>query len=747
MGATSVTLSPPADAAAATQIRALAVAAAARFHGVDLDGSALRAGDDGIAPPAALVAWARNGGLWARALRLRPAQVWAIDTKAPVVLLLRDGGAVLMVAADAARRLVAVRHSRLPAGAPPLVLDEVALSDLWDGETILLKAHTARAAAQDEPFGLGWVARLLRRESRAMRDLVLASAVLSVLTVLPPMITMTVIDQVVTHRHLSTLILASLLIGTAMLAETILGHVRRQMVQSVGARVDARLHLHVFERLLRLPLDFFERNQAGAVWSMTGPQLTRIREFLTGRLLTALLDTMTLLVLLPVLFWLQPVLTWMVLAAAGLIAAVIVGFMRPMRTRVQRWIAAETARSSVIVEMLHGIRTIKSLALEPHRADLWDSRVAEATDARLAAGRFSGLPQTLIAPIEAFMQRGVLLVGAYLVVMNAGAVSPGSLIAFMLLSARIAQPLSNLARLIEGIEEVKTAAAMAGSVLNRTPETADPASGLRPRIAGAVSFARVAYAYPGTPERALDGVSFDIPAGTMLGIVGRSGSGKSTLTRLLQGIGRPLEGQVRIDGIDLRDINLAHLRRNLGVVLQENFLFRGTVTDNILAGRPGLTLADAMRAAELAGAAEFIERMPNGYATCLEENAANISGGQRQRLAIARALVHDPRVLVLDEATSALDPESEAAVNANLAAIGAGRTMVIVSHRLSSLTRCHRILVMERGRVLDIGPHRELLARCDTYRTLWQQQNGAGDVADRPQPALRLRTSFILQGA
>jgi ABC-type bacteriocin/lantibiotic exporter with double-glycine peptidase domain len=221
----------------------------------------------------------------------------------------------------------------------------------------------------------------------------------------------------------------------------------------------------------------------------------------------------------------------------------------------------------------------------------------------------------------------------------------------------------------------------------------------------------------------LESVTFEVGAGTMLGVVGRSGSGKSTLTRLLQGINREYTGFLRIDGSDLREINLTYLRRSLGVVMQDNFLFRGTVLDNITAGRPDLTLEDAVRAARLAGAEEFIERLPKGYETWIEEASANLSGGQRQRLAIARALVTDPRILILDEATNALDPESEALVNANLMGIADGRTMVIVSHRLSSLVNCDRILVMDRGRAVDMGPHRELVERCAIYRQLWQQQN------------------------
>ena len=579
------------------------------------------------------------------------------------------------------------------------------------------------AAPEDAPFSFGWVAQLVWMERHAMRDVGLASLVLSILTVLPPLMVMTVIDQVVTHQSLSTLVLMSLLIGTAMLAETLLGYTRRQLIQIVGARVDAKLNLHVFQRILRLPLDYFERNQAGIIWSKTGLQINKIREFLTGRLLTTALDLVTLIVLLPILFYLQPVLSWMVLLAAGLIAGIIIAFMKPMSHRVTRLIDAESAKSSIMVETLHGIRTVKSLALEPQQSDNWDEKVAEATQAKLAVGRMANLPQMLINPIEGFMQRGVLLLGAYIALTDPGTVPVGGLVAFMMLSARVAQPLASLAKLMEDIGEVRTATMLAGTVLNQRPEAANPSAGIRPRFRGAISFNKVTYSYPGATSPALIQIGFGIAPGTVLGVVGRSGSGKSTITRLLQGISRDYQGMVAIDGIDLRDINLAHLRRSLGVVLQENFLFRGTIAENILAVRPGLTLADAVHAARLAGAAEFIERLPGGYETMIEEGSPNLSGGQRQRLAIARALVHDPRILILDEATSALDPESEAVVNANIASMARGRTMMIVSHRLSSLTDCNAILVLDQGRVLDIGSHHELLQRCATYQHLWHQQN------------------------
>jgi subfamily B ATP-binding cassette protein HlyB/CyaB len=321
------------------------------------------------------------------------------------------------------------------------------------------------------------------------------------------------------------------------------------------------------------------------------------------------------------------------------------------------------------------------------------------------------------------MSFGIILVGAYLALNESGHSNMvGALFAFMMLSTRAAQPLVGLVRLIEDQEEFRTAVGEAASVINQPSERNAASGGLRPKFAGAISFEDVTFAYCGTKVPALDQLSFTVPAGSMLGIVGRSGSGKSTVTRLLQGINRDYSGFVKIDGSDLREINLRHLRSSLGVVLQDNFLFRGSIRDNIIAGRPGFTLADAVRCARVAGAEEFIERMPSGYDTCIEEGSPNLSGGQKQRLVVARALIADPRLLILDEATSALDPESEALVNANLRRIATGRTMVIASHRLSSLTKCDQILVLDRGRVIDIAPHRTLLERCALYRQLWSQQ-------------------------
>jgi ATP-binding cassette subfamily B protein len=258
--------------------------------------------------------------------------------------------------------------------------------------------------------------------------------------------------------------------------------------------------------------------------------------------------------------------------------------------------------------------------------------------------------------------------------------------------------------------------------MDHAPERDPNQRGTRPQIAGRLEFQGVRFRYEGISTPALNDISFAIEEGQMIGVVGRSGSGKTTLTRLIQGIHTAQEGQIRLDGCDIRHIDLPHLRRAIGVVLQDNILFRGTIFDNIAAARADATLAEVMEAARMAGAEEFIERLPRSYETSVEENAANFSGGQRQRIAIARALLTKPRLLLFDEATSALDPESEAIVQQNLAQIARGRTMIIVSHRLSALVKSDAILVLDRGAVADFAPHQTLLERCGIYRHLWDQQ-------------------------
>jgi ABC-type bacteriocin/lantibiotic exporter with double-glycine peptidase domain len=545
---------------------------------------------------------------------------------------------------------------------------------------------------------------------------------------------MTTINTVVQYHSVNTLILIVTVLFIGLIFEMILTWGRKLLTVVMAAKLDARLNLLIFERLLTLPIDFFEKNQAGELSYKVG-QIYQVRDFLTGRLMTTFIDIVMVLLLLPILFYMNATLAWTVLIAATGIALIIGAFLRPLGRMTARIIAAESAKGSVLVESIYGIRTVKALALEPLRAAEWDRRVADTAALHLAAGKLSNWPAILTMPFQRYTQVGVLALGAYMAISSNNPLVVGSLFGFMMLGGRVAAPLVSLAGLMEDVQNAQAAIGQVGYVLNRPTEKRALTHGLRPKFEGAIEFNDVTFKYEGTKLPALDRMTFSIPAGTMLGLVGRSGSGKSTVTRLLQGINREYTGQIKIDGTDMREINLRHLRKNFGMVLQDNFLFRGSVRDNILAGRPGLSFEDAVRAARLAGAEEFIERLPNGYDTFIQEGSPNLSGGQKQRLAIARAVVSDPRVLILDEATSALDPESEALVNANLLRIAKGRTMVIVSHRLSSLIDCDVIMVLDAGRTIDLGPHRELVERCAIYRHLWLQQNRHLDPQGRHHPA------------
>ncbi len=698
--------------------------AAAKYHGIELDPKTFQAEPNEVSPsPATLVRWLDDQGMVARGMHLKWRYLVRMTNTPPIVLMFKDGSAGLFVSADYGRGVVWLRDPMGGESEPLVAVDELRLSQVWTGDVLLVRRARSQAEAES-PVDVRWLTRVVMREKKSLRDIMLSSMVLSVLTILPALIIMQVINKVIGQHSLATLFSITMILITITFYETLLSYARRELVLVMTARIDSRISIHVFNRLLALPLEYFERQQTGQVIGRV-MAIYKVRDFMTGSLLRTFLDMFTLVLILPFLFFLSSTLAWMVLAAAGAIGLIVVIFMGPVSYYVGRVTNAEMERGSVMYESIAGIRTLKTLALEPARRQEWDEKTAEVTRWKLAAGRMSNWPQTIIMPIEMFISRGVLLVGAYIALTDTSgsSVGAGGLVAFMMLGGRVASPLVGFARLLEDFTEVRASLGEVGSVLNNPTETRALTTGMRPKILGGLSFTDVNFSYPGAANKALDDLNFEIPAGTMLGVVGRSGSGKSTVTRLLQGVSRSYTGYLKLDGVDMREINLNHLRRSFGVVLQDNFLFRGTVRDNITAGRPGLTLDDVVRAARLAGAEEFIERMPAGYETFIEEGSTNISGGQKQRLAIARALISDPKLLILDEATSALDPESEALVNANLARIGKGRTMVIVSHRLSSLVDCDQILVMEQGRVNDIAPHNVLVERCAIYRQLWLQQN------------------------
>ncbi len=588
----------------------------------------------------------------------------------------------------------------------------------WDGSLILCKrARHLRDA--DQKFGLRWFAPEILRHARLFRDVALAAVACNVIGLSTPLLFQVIIDKVVPHRGYQTLATVVLIFLLLTLLDGMLFYIRQRLLLLATNKIDARLAARTYRRMLSLPMPFFEHIAAG-VLARHMQQTEKVRNFLTGRLLQALLDAALLPVLIVLLVIYSGPLTAIVLGFSLAIAGIIAALVPLFRANLNELYAAEGDRQAHLVETIHGMRTIKSLALEQQRQTGWEDRVVTAMRRHASVGQIAAAAGTLTVSLDKLMQISVIGFGAMTVF--DGRLSIGALVAFTMLSQRVSGPLVQIVGLINEYQETALSVRMLATVMDHPREQEENHPAIRPAISGQITFQNITFNYAGSAAPALNNVSFEVRTGQVIGVVGRSGSGKTTVTRLIQGIQTAQDGAIRLSGIDLRHIDLAHLRRHVGVVLQDSFLFRGSIRDNIAASRPEASLEDVIAAARMAGATEFIDRLPLSYDTILEEGAANLSGGQRQRLAIARALLPEPRLLIFDEATSALDPESEAIIQGNLQDIARNRTMIIVSHRLSSLVTSDAILVLHQGQVMDFAPHRVLLNRCESYRHLWDQQ-------------------------
>jgi ATP-binding cassette subfamily B protein len=702
------------------------LAAIARFHDLDVSEPFLlqvvSPGPDGSVTAAGLVQGARKAGLTAKWLRLSWSRLGRLGDALPAILVLRDGQSVI---------LSGIRE--VPGQEPEVVIrdmralregfqfwDRARLEETWAGEIVLITRKYGLTDA-NQPFGLKWFVPEFLRQRRAFVDVVIAALSLHVLALATPIYFQLMIDRVVVHHVEATWVVLTIGVVLAILFEAALGYARSLVLLYATSKIDIRLAVAIFEKMISLPVDFFERNLAGVV-SKHMQQDQRIREFLSGRLLLTVLDATALFVFLPILFYYSVPLTFVVLFCASLIAGIIGVLARTFRRRLTELYRAEGERQALLIEAIHGINTVKSLGMETMQARGWNQSSAFAIQKRIEVGRVSTIARTASQTIEKAMTVVVISVGVYAIF--AGNLTVGALVAFQILSGRITGPLVQITALINEFQEVLLSVRMLGNVMNATSEPG-MARGARPPIRGKISFEDVGFTYGSATIPALDRVSFAIEPGQVIGVVGRSGSGKSTLMRLLQGLYTAQSGLIRIDDYDIRVLDKVHLRRHMAVVLPESFLFRGTIRDNIAAGTSSASFEEVAWAARQAGAEEFIERLPNGYDTALEEGGANLSSGQRQRLAIARALVRRPTILLLDEATSALDPESEMIVQDNMSRIVAGKTTIIVSHRLSALRNCDSILVIDKGEIVGNGPHGNLVDNCLTYRMLWDKQSRA----------------------
>ena len=699
------------------------LAALLNFHGRSVEPASLMR-DYGLGPQeldtGLITRIAQDHGFRLRSLRCGWRKLRRLGEALPVLARLKNGRMVALVQIEGdGAASVAVVHDPLATGDPRLEVPRRDFMRAYAGTVILLRPEPSEPD-REESFGLRWFLPEILRQRSLIRDVTIAAVVLQVLALASPIFFQLVVDKVLVHESPATLVVLLVGVGIAILFDGLFRYLRQYLLLFATNRIDVRLARKTFSKLVSLGLGFFERHTAG-VLTQHMQQTDQIRQFLTGRLLTTMLDGLGLLVFLPVMWGYSPKLTAVTLGFAGLIALAILLLLGPFRRRLKALYHAEGARQSLLVETIHGMRTVKSLALEAGQQRAWEARAARTVEMQFGVGKISAGAEAIVQSLQTAMTVVVVAVGAFDVF--AHELTLGSLIAVQIMAGRVVQPLVQIVSLLKAYQETALSVRMLGNIMNAPSEGLGAAGSLRPRLAGKISFEGVTFRYPGRPAAALDALDLEIAPGTLVGVMGRSGSGKTTLTRLLQGLYAADQGTIRFDGVDLRELDLVHLRRQIGVVLQDSFLFRGTIRDNLAITRPGAPMQEIVRAAELAGADEFVTRLPRGFDTAIEENGANLSGGQRQRLAIARALLAEPRILIFDEATSALDPESEVIVQENLGRIAKGRTVFLVSHRLSMIAGADVILVMDKGRLVATGPHRELLRACPLYRQLWQQQN------------------------
>lgn len=577
--------------------------------------------------------------------------------------------------------------------------------------------RTYKILDEERPFGLLWFVPEFIKLKNVFGHIAFAVLMINVVALVMPLFFQIVVDKVLVNQSYNTLNVIVCAIFGVLVFNAVMEYLRGYLLLFGTNKIDISTATKVFDKLMMLPIDFFDRVPSGVLLKHM-QQTEKIRGFLSGSLFFTVLELTSLLVFIPFLLLYSVKLTFVVLGFSFAMACVIGTLIKPFQRRLQELYQAEGKRQSMLVESIQGMRTVKSLSLEPVQKEAWANSTAFAVNAYFRVGKISVTAKTLSQLLEMSMNVCVIWLGALSVF--DGTMSVGALIAFQMISGRVTGPLVKLVSLVHEYQQIAISVQMLGNVMNTAPEPGG--GGVRNPFKGEIEFEHVNFRYTVDGPIVLRDLSFVLRPGQVVGIVGRSGSGKTTLTKLLQGLYPVMSGLIKIDGIDIREIDKVHLRNSIGVVLQENYFFSGTVRENLSLTKRNASLDEIIAVTKLAGADDFVQNLPKGYDTMLEENASNLSGGQKQRLAIARALLTNPRILIFDEATSALDPESENVIQENLAQIAHGRTVLIISHRLSIVSGADMTIVLDKGELSDFAPHKELLSRPGVYKDFWYQQ-------------------------
>jgi ATP-binding cassette, subfamily B, bacterial HlyB/CyaB len=690
-----------------------------RFHGLTADPAQIRHqfGTNTIGV-AEMLRCARQFGLKARVATTRWERL--PRTPLPGIAALRNGSFLLLGKASTDKIMV-----QAPDCSRPTLMTRAELEAAWDGRLVLM---TKRAALTDlaRRFDINWFLGAIHKYRRLLSEVLVASFFLQLFALVSPLFFQVVIDKVLVHRSVSTLDVLVIGLVAIGLFETILGILRTYLFSHTANRIDVELGARLFRHLLALPIAYFQARRVGDSVARVR-ELENIRNFLTSSALTLVIDLFFTFVFLAVMYFYSPLLTWIVLASFPLYIAISAGATPLFRRRLDEKFQRGAENQAFLVESVTGVETLKAMALEPQMQRRWEEQLAGYVAASFRVISLGNTASQTVQFISKLVTAGILYFGAKLVI--DGDLTVGELVAFNLLAARVSAPVLRLAQIWQDFHQARLSVERLGDILN-TPAEPIYNSGRTalPAIRGDVTFEHVTFRYRIDGPEVLHDISLTVPAGQLVGIVGPSGSGKSTLAKLLQRLYVPEGGRVIVDGVDLAQVDPAWLRRQIGVVLQDNVLFNRSVRDNIALADPAIPTERVIAAAKLAGAHDFVCELAEGYDTIVGERGASLSGGQRQRIAIARALIAGPRILIFDEATSSLDYESERIIKQNMAQIAHGRTVFVVAHRLSTLRMADRIITIERGRLTEDGTHDDLIKTGGRYATLYRLQAGLHEV-------------------
>ncbi|MDZ7955112.1 type I secretion system permease/ATPase [Nostoc sp. DedQUE09] len=584
----------------------------------------------------------------------------------------------------------------------------------WDGQL-----WQVELISQQEKFNLSWFTPAVWKYKGLLTEVLLASFTLQLLGLTTPLITQVVIDKVMVQGSLPTLDVMALALLCVAIFESVLGILRLFIFTHTARRLDLSLSAQLFRHLMRLPLAYFESRRVGDTVARV-QELEQIRQFLTGTALTVILDSIFAVVYLALMFYYNIPLTFVALAVLPLFATLTIVATPILRNWLNETFNRSADSQSFLVETITGIHSVKAHAAEPVARDRWEGLFARFIRTGFKASTTSNISSNIGDFLTNLSTMLILWFGAKLVIEQK--LTIGQLVAFQMLSGRVTGPLLRLVQLWQNLQQVLLSVDRIGDILNVSPE-AELGTGLvLPPLKGQITFEQVFFRYRPNFEAILRGISFSAEPGQFVGIVGRSGSGKSTLSKLLQRLYQIESGRILIDGFDIKSADLASLRQQVSVVLQEDFLFNGSILENITLGSPDITAEQVVEAARLAVAHDFISQLPYGYETNVGERGTALSGGQRQRIALARLFLSQAPILVLDEATSALDSETEQQVLQNLQKISANRTVFLIAHRFAPLKRADLILVLEQGVIAERGTHSQLLQQKGLYWSLYQRQ-------------------------